>query len=205
MHSLTLSKPSVCPPDGFRYLVPETGFVAHSWTYDAWVEVARLHYSGNNMEIPSDLESLMQNQLCQTLPPGWCNYDDPNRPRVNLSMTWDDVKGGVDTFTRWIKSGLQFVSKKEANRRAMICTRCYMNANVSGCSACHAAAKALVMTRHTNHDSHLRACGVCKCLLRAKVHFPLSVLDNTPGKEQLLYPEFCWLKFHGPNRIDVPD
>jgi len=205
MPSLEFLNPAICPPDGFRYVVPETGHVAHAWTYDAWVADAKHHYAGNNMAVPDRLETLMQEQLCLTLPPGWCNYDDPDRPRANLSLTWDDVKEGLTTFTKWIARGCSYVSKQEAERRALICSRCYMNTNVSGCSACHAAVTAITKSRSTKYDSYLRACGACKCLLRAKVHFPLSVLDNSPGKVQELYPGFCWLKQNGQNRIDVPD
>ena len=199
MPSLEFINRNVCPPDGFRYLVPETGYICHAWTYDAWVEDARHHYTGNNMAIPDNLETLMQQQLCQTLPPGWCNYDDPNRPRANLSLNWDDVKGALSTFSAWISQGCSYVPKEEAERRALICSRCYMNTNVGGCSACQAAVKAVTGLRSTKYDQFLRACGVCKCLLKAKVHFPLSTLHKSPGVMQELYPEFCWLKKDGTN------
>ena len=205
MPHLAFINSNVCPPDGFRYTVPETGYVAHAWTYDAWIADALHHYRGNNMEVPDQLETLMQHQLCQTLEPGWCNYDDPNRPRVNLSLNWDDVKNGLATFSRWIATGMSYVPKKEAERRALICSRCYMNTNVSGCSACQAAVEAITKSRKTKHDQYLRACGVCKCLLKAKVHFPLSTLDKDNPGVQELYPGFCWLKQNGPNRVEDSD
>lgn len=205
MPSLEFSNRNVCPPDGFRYLCPEDGYIAHAWTYDAWVIDARHHYQGNNNPVPENLESLMQQQLCLTLPPGWCNYDDPNRPRVNLSLNWDDVKAGLSTFSQWVTQGCRYVPKEEAERRALICSRCYMNTNVSGCAACHAAVQYITKSRSTKYDQYLRACGVCKCLLKAKVHFPLSTLDKEAPGVQELYPEFCWLKQNGPNRLNDTD
>lgn len=202
MPSLAFSNPNVCPPDGFRYLVPETGYIAHAWTFDAWKDLVRDHCQTNNLNWDEARLKDMEQQHCLTLPPGWCNYDDPNRPRVNLSLSWDDVKEGLATFSRWIAGGMSYVSKEEAERRALICSRCYMNTNVSGCSACQAAVAAITKSRKTIHDQHLRACGVCKCLLKAKVHVPLSILDKGHLGAQELYPGFCWLKQDGSNRLN---
>lgn len=204
MSPLRLSKPSVCPPDGFRYVFPEDGYTAHGWTYDAWVEEANKHCSANNYSIP-DLEQKMQEQLCLTLPPGWCDYDDPNRRRPNPVIDWRDVLNATQTFARWMEGGMKFVSQAEAERRAMICSRCYLNVNVSGCSACHAIVQKIVGQVSTKYDFMLKACACCKCLLRAKVHFPMDVLDKELPGVQELYPEHCWLKQNGPNTLHVSD
>lgn len=197
MPLLRLLNTNVCPPDGFRFVFPQDGYVAHSWTYNDWLNAALMHAQANNMPVPTEAE--MEHQLCQTLPPGWCNYDDPSRPRVTTSLDWDAVKGGLATFARWIATGCEYVQKTEAERRALICNRCYMNTNVSGCAACHAATEEVVKGRSTKYDFSLKACAVCKCFLRAKVHFPLKVLDKENSSYQQLYPEHCWLKKSGPN------
>jgi hypothetical protein len=205
MPRLCLSKPTVSPPDGFRYVFPQDGYVAHAWIYQDWIMEAVKHCQANNITPTDTLPADMEEQLCLSLPPGWCNYDDPQRPRINPSMTWDDVKGGLSTFAAWIAQGLQYVSQTEAERRALICSRCYYNISVQGCAACHAAADAVVRAKKTKHDSYLRACGVCKCLLRAKVWFQQETLDPGAEKLQDLYPDFCWLRKDGPNYLHVPD
>ena len=199
MPRLSFIKTNVVPPDGFRYRFPQTGYVVHAWDYDTWVQNARNHCRANNMKEPPDLAALMEEQLCLLLPPGWCNYDDDRRPRPNLTMDWNDIKSGLATFTRWIKDGANYVPQAEAERRALICSRCYLNLPVAGCAACQAAVDKIVRNKMTKHDSYLRACGVCKCLLRAKVHFPLSNLDKNDPGAQALYPDFCWLKKGGAN------
>lgn len=193
MPPLSLSKPSVCPPNGFTYRFPSDGFIAHGWTHQDWIQAARNHLAGNNMPEPLDLVAQMETQLCQTLEPGWCNYDDPGRPRVNTSLGWDDIQSGIATFSKWALRGAPVVTQEEANRRALICSRCYLNVNVSGCSGCHKIAKELLRNKHSKYDFALRACAVCKCLLRAKVHFPISTLDRKDSAVQSLYPTHCWL------------
>lgn len=183
-----------CPPDGYRYVFPQTGHAVTGWNYNDWLQAANNHLHANNMPIPEDLDAQMQDQLCRTLPPGWCNYDDPKRPRPSTSLTWNDVLIGVVTFTRWIAAGCKYVTQEEADRRALICSRCYLNVNVQGCSGCHKAVQEIVRNKKSKHDASLRSCAVCKCFLRAKVHFLISTLDTDNPGAQVMYPEFCWLK-----------
>jgi hypothetical protein len=191
-----------CPPDGFRYVDPVDGFIAHAWTYVDWVDIQARHLQVNNREIPLDLGAQMQNQLCQSLPPGWCRYDDDNRPRPTLSLSYNDVAGGLKTFARWIAGGCKYVSQEEADRRALICSRCYLNVNVQGCAGCQQAIQEVVRDKHSKHDASINTCAVCKCFLQAKVHFPIETLDTESQKVQSMYPGFCWLNkesenFHG--------
>lgn len=188
-----------CPPNGFRWVDPEDGWVAHAWAYNDWIPLAKSHLSANNRPIPGDLEEQMQNQLCQTLPPGWCNYDSEQRPRPQVDLGWGDVLGGLATFARWIQSGLQYVPQDEADRRALICSRCYLNVHVEGCGACHKAVAEVTKSRKSKYDFALKACAVCKCLLRAKVHFPLDTLNKNNDNLQPMYPSHCWLKEGGDN------
>lgn len=204
MQLLAFTNKNVCPPDGFRYVYPVDGFVAHAWTHDAWIALMRAHLQANQILEPIDLIAQMEHQMCLNLDPGWCAYDQPDRPRVSTSLTWDDVRNGLVTFGHWIAGGLQYVTQKEADRRALICSRCYLNVHVSGCAACHEAVKQVVSSRHSKYDSSLKACAACKCLLQAKVHFPISVLDREPDSVQAVRPDFCWLKRHGENYIAVP-
>jgi hypothetical protein len=193
-----LIKVNNVPPDGFRWVDPLDGFVAHAWSYDAWLDLSKAHFQANNRAIPPTLEADMQDQLCQTLPPDWCNFDDPNRPRVSTSLEWADVLNGLRTFASWITGGAQYVTSEEANRRALICSRCYLNTNVTGCASCHKLVADVTKNRHTKYDFALKACAACKCLLQAKVHFPIETLDRNPTVQEL-YPSFCWLKKGGEN------
>lgn len=188
-----------CPPDGYRYVFPSDGYLVHAWTYVDWVQAAKDHLVANNTPVPPTLESDMQQQLCLTLPPGFCLYDDDNRPRPNMSLEWGDVMGGLKTFAKWIAEGCQYVSQGEAERRAAVCSRCYLNVNVQGCSGCQKAVAEVVREKKTKLDASLKTCAVCKCFLKAKVHFPISTLDTDNEKVQQMYPEFCWLNKAGEN------
>lgn len=202
-----INKMGDCPPDGYRYVDPESGYISHAWTYVDWVDIARRHLFANNRSIPADLEALMQNQLCQTLPPGWCLYDDPARRRPSTTIYFSDVTAGLKTFARWIAGGAKYVSQREADRRAEICSRCYLNVNVQGCAGCSQLIKEVVGDKKSRYDASLNSCAVCKCFLKAKVHFPIETLDTTPGKVQEMYPDFCWLNpnsenYHAKEELD---
>lgn len=201
MPRLSLINPwkGACPPDGYRYIDPLDGYLSHAWDYGTWVEQQMNHLRVNNRPVPDDLGEQMQEQLCLTLPPGWCNYDDPQRPRAVASLDWNDVMRGIETFSRWIAQGANFTEQAEAERRAQICTRCYLNVHVSGCASCQALVQEVVRNRSTRFDYALKACAVCKCMLRAKVHFPMNILDKENSGVQQMYPEHCWLNKKSSN------
>lgn len=120
-------------------------------------------------------------------------------------MSWEDVANGGKVVAAWMLKGMPVVDKKESERRALICSRCYLNTNVQGCGACHAAVNAITGSLSTKYDFALKACAACKCLLRAKVHVPSKILlDNESGNVQSMYPDFCWNKFGGPNYVESP-
>ena len=192
------------PPDGYRYTDPVSGFKIHSFDYRDWVEQEQKHLQANGREVPTNLELQMQEQLCMTLPPGWCLYDDPNRDRVlPFNLDWKEVMTAAARFSDWVVGGMKLVDQKEAERRATICTRCYLNVHVGGCSACQAIVAKLSEGLTTKQDVHLKSCGACKCNLKAKVHFPIETLDKENPGVQKLYPEHCWMKHGGINRNDT--
>lgn len=111
------------------------------------------------------------------------------------------MANGLKTFTQWIAGGCKYVSQKEADRRALVCSRCYLNVNIEGCSGCQQLVQEAIGDKKSKYDPALRSCAACKCFLRAKIHFPLKILDKS-GVDQQLYPEFCWLKKGGHNYIE---
>ncbi len=182
-----------CPPDGYRYIVPQTGTEIRAWDAFSWFDLAKANLTSNGFPVPDDLEAQMEDQLCSTLDPHWCDQIDPNRPYVSTRLNWGDVKAGITVYSNWIAGGTKTVPQEEADRRAKICASCYLNVNVEGCYACHKLAGLLTWSNRTPYDESLRACAACKCLNRAQVWFPIDVLLSSDTSErQSLYPSFCW-------------
>ena len=190
---MRLKEYRVTPPDGYRYVHPETGHQTKAIDVTTWFQEARNHLQGNNLPIPQDLEAKMEDQLCNTIPPEWCDQVDPNKPYVSTSFSWSDVKAGVDVFISWLTGGAKLVPQDEADRRARICSGCYLNVNVEGCATCHKAASLLTWAQKTQYDDNLKACAVCHCLNKAQVHFPIDALESSDDSaRQAMYPSFCW-------------
>lgn len=187
------------PPDGYRWKCPECGWFNHTFDYPEWVKAGEKHIREKGREPDPDFALQMEEQLCLTLPPGWCAYDDPNRPRVTLNYDWADVMRGAQALSGWLLHGSETVDSNEAARRATICTRCYLNVGLSGCSGCAAMVEKLRGSLQTKQDRYLNSCGVCKCDLKLKVHFPISLLDKENPGVQSLYPSHCWLRKDGIN------
>lgn len=185
------------PEDGdgryFRYRHRETGHWSVGFDWFTWQERIRTHRQSNNLS-PVSVEET-EDQLCRTLPPGWCKQDKTNAPAAGLlpRFGWAQVVAAMKAFAKVAFTG--FVDQAEANRRAAICSACYFNVNPSGCGSCQKLASLVtgeLARRKTSYDANLKACAVCQCALRALVHFPLNLLDIEQKQEQL--PDFCWQK-----------
>jgi hypothetical protein len=161
-------------------------------------ENVRDHRKANNLPLGTFWEAEVEDQLCQMLPPGHCKETPPGQGRnVFTRIYWDDVVAGTQTVASWVASGLTHVDQELANKRAMICSGCYYNVQITGgCHSCgqiqNLAAK-LVGNRKTSSDAFLKACAVCKCSLHAKVWVPIESI-HTPQSQYDKLPEFCWIK-----------
>lgn len=192
------------PPGFYRYVPPETGVEIMAWDVDSWVRRTRNHLEANNIPVPIDLQQRMEDQLCQVLPPGWCEFDSPDRPRVDTRLSWGDVESASATFGTWISEGRPLVEQAEAERRARICSTCYLNSRATGCGAsCRALLRTLfglLTNRKTSVDDRLQNCSVCRCMTKLKVHFPLDLIEANDQRDlQPMFPSFCWLKRGGDN------
>jgi hypothetical protein len=189
------------PPEPvfFRFIHPETGHTSQAQTYQAWLQEAYQHRISNALPIPVDFPAQMEDQLCTTLPAGWCAGVDPNRPIIDMRFGLRQVKDWATAQLKLLVTG--FVPQEEAERRAKICAGCPLNINAQGCVGCQDVAGLFAKVlggRKTASDGYLRNCANCRCYLQAMVHFPQEILDRSHVSiNQSAWPSFCWNKIGG--------
>lgn len=205
---------TVVPADNenrnFRYLHQETGHWSESSIYSdgdtgGLIEKYLAHRKSNGLPIPEDYEAVVQDQMCQTLPPEWCKRQK-GQSWVSTRFSSEDFLDGMKAFGRLMLGGFNFVTQAEADRRARICANCYYNVDLPGCTSCRKVASYLtgdVALKKTAYDEKLKACAVCKCSIQAMIWFPMDILEaNDTPEKQALYPiEFCWKSKASPNYI----
>ncbi len=197
-----LKQRNYVPPDGFRYTHSETGHTSRAGDWDSLVTAAKDHRRVMKLPIPDDLVALMEDQLCAQLTPEWCEHR--GLPYVETRMSWGDMLDGMNVFKLWAQNGMELVPQEEAERRSDICAGCYLNVSIPGCGPCHGMARIVseaVGAKKTRNEHLLKACGVCKCLNSAAVHFPLDILNetDTPARQASYPAEFCWKSKVSPN------
>jgi len=187
-----LKSETTAPPDFYRYTVPETGYRIEAVDSSTWEDKTRAHLTANGIPIPDNLRAIMQDQLCASLPPEYCEYHDGKW--VDLRLDWADIVRGTKALVLAAVGG--FVHQEEAERRANICRSCPFNVRVGSCTACKASKYLIgeIAKKSTSNDAKLLNCGVCKCSLLAAVHVPLDVLTSTddPAHRELYPIEWCW-------------
>lgn len=191
------------PPGGFRYVHAETGFESVAIDIHTWMENIRAHRKAN--QLPEITEAEAMDQLCKTIPPQWCEHEVAGRKWVNTRLRFSDIVNGAKAYLSLIASGFQTVSQDEADRRARICSSCYLRIIPQGCGSCVKLGNLIVgdiAGKTTAYDNQLRnrACAACACPLSPLVHFPLAILEQTDNNAlQEILPEFCWRKKSGEN------
>lgn len=200
---LRLRSITECPPGTYRYVQKETGRRFQNITYPDWIEEIKKHRRANNIPIGAMFEEEIQHQLCETMPHGVCWDDDPKYQRLwalNRNLTVQNVIDGTKVMARFLVRGRKTVDQEEANRRAKICSNCQFNSREFDCPSCamktiHEVVESIVGNKSTHYDAGLNACRICLCSLKAKVHFPLDILQNDVDKQQDdLLPAHCWVK-----------
>ena len=188
----------------FRY-IHETGHWSVASTYFDWMDRIYAHRKSNNLPIPADLDAQAENQLCEQLPPEWCERTKDDS-WVSTRFGLDDFLNGMKAFGRLMAGGFAFVPQAEADRRARICANCYYNTNIPGCLTCKKLADYVtgdVAKQHTAFDDRLKSCAVCKCSNQAQVHFRMEDLPDN-AEHQPLYPKaFCWKSKLSPNYVSL--
>lgn len=204
---------NMTPPGLWRYRIegikdPEAAMVKGYYAYnDLEAEVIR-RLNSNHLPVPPDLRQSIVDQLCATLPEGWCSDGSIlSRLGATVSHEFARVLQGTTTLLDWwIGDNRAKVSPVEADRRASICSGCSFNAPVAGCTNCNkgaisSLAQKIVGGQPTAHDASLAACAICGCDLKAKVWIPMATLQRHLTASQLAqFPPAhngfpgCWLR-----------
>lgn len=201
MLKLKQTGPETTPPDKLRYRFQQDGHLVLEMDVDTWFRKIKEHYEHNDYPIPADWKEQAENQLCQSLPPGWCEYENGGDPQtfIDARMTMDDIINGTSVLVEFVKQGSPLVDQSLADSRAKTCAACYANISAGGCAACKGLAylvDSVAGTRKTAADDLLqgKSCGVCKCLSRAHIWLPIDVLQKgiTPDMETLWPKDWCW-------------
>lgn len=184
--------PKIVPPGSrWKYTEPANGVPIEANHMKAFLSAAFKMREANGLYTGTGWEEEVLDLMCQQHPEFDCmEVGVPDRP-----FTLADIRRFGVSVANWIASGGQWVSQEEADRRSSICLTCPHNTTVTGCWGCHGIMDWLVSIlggRKTANDAHLHGCDICSCALRAKVHLPLGVIDNS-GLETKL-PEWCWMK-----------
>jgi hypothetical protein len=108
---------------------------------------------------------------------------------------------GTSVVLDWLASGGTPVAPELAEKRAAICVACPHNTpgdwyTVAPAEIIKAALDARSdLKLATTHDAELKSCAVCRCLLKLKVHTPLSfIVQHTKPEIMAEFPpSICWI------------
>jgi hypothetical protein len=202
-----LIKTDIVPPNGYRFIVPETGCkIGDFHRMVDLLPAIEAHYQSNNIDLPPNWKEKVEDQMCRSLPAGWCSLSD-GKDAVDLSsiMSADNIIKAIKSLAAMASTALKgeevFVGQDEANIRASICARCYMNVDAGFCMGCGSMQQVTELvgkvrgSRTTDSDQFLSNCGICGCQNKAIVHVKRKLLLSGEKQETTdKRPDWCWLK-----------
>ena len=188
------------PPNGFRYTFSQDGVQVHCGVYEDFLLKVKQHYQRNGYAMPEDWAEQAEDQCCRLMPAGVCMYGDGSEPEfiINNRFSFDDVVNGTKTLAAWVASGFPLVEQEVAEARASICTACYANVSIPGCTSCVNFAQVVsevVGRKELKTDQFLenKSCAYCRCASQVNVWIPVEVSRHGLSQEFLEQaPEHCW-------------
>jgi hypothetical protein len=167
------------PYGGLYYIEdPLTKKPLEGTTFEMLYNRAVAYRRSNSIPIGLDFEEEIEAQVCQRYPQE-CEVSKRSMGVATIAPgLWDVVRGSQIMMQHRI-NGAELVSQEEANRRAEICYRCPMRAQMTlPCSRCTGVLENIVNVITGSHgtpfDEKLSACSVCKCYISASVWMPLD-------------------------------
>jgi hypothetical protein len=179
---------------GYRIRDPLSGQELAGTTFAQVLGKAVASRKANGLPIGLGFAEEVEDWCCASQPTE-CQDVDPLKPRKKR-LTLDDMLRGARVLLSFKLGGSHVVSSEEAERRAAICSKCYMNSGYQRpCSACHELAdlaRSITGGRQTSLDRKLHACHVCGCSLQAAVWLELK--DQCKGVDAEMRREFHYMK-----------
>jgi hypothetical protein len=193
------------PAGGWRYFQAETKYTVRAASWGELVTAVKNHRIANKIPIGLEIEREIESQLCAILPAGACEMDDKSHAAAAAGLgrlTFAQVLAGTATLIDWALHGKEAVAKDVAEARGTICSRCFYNQNIDGCSTCNMGsireiANKLTSGEKLSVDAYLdaKACALCGCSSKAHVWVPLDILQrHVDDALNARFPDWCWKK-----------
>jgi len=184
-----LKKKRMDPPGGW-YFVTDDNFFIKAGNFDKLVTQVKRHFDVNSQEIPVDVATLIEDQICRRIPASLVLEDIFNRFPTD---------GEIDKSTRKVVTKLRqegMVADDTATSRQESCKNCRYNSWRHGCFSCSVASRLTAFTlRGRPESTRIKACDITHSLCNPMSFMQEKVSVELFGKIPIdEYPERCWLR-----------
>ena len=193
---LKLILKNVTPPDGFRYIDPDTKRAFRDMNLEDLTKQAVAHRVANKLNV-DNYQAVIEDWLCRQMPDGICSGNSP--VFTGFAGVHRTAENTVNATLSLYKAtqGAPIVSQDEAERRAKICKACDRNVPFSGCSSCRGVKQAveeLLRGRRILKTYGLHACSITGVMNEYVAFSDRDTLLRVMGGRLSQAPPECWAK-----------
>lgn len=181
------------PKGGFTFKEPSTGRVFFHKHPRALLKQVLNYRAELGLDVDGGWEERFWDEYCRQHEEMACDDTEGGTWFPNMVTIWNFLQ----SMWKWLRTGGNFVSQEEAERRANVCLSgangepCPLNRPSGicwGCKNLSTEIRNLLNGRKTKYDSQLQVCIGCGCNLDTKIWFPNESLVVDEAK----LPSFCW-------------
>jgi hypothetical protein len=192
---LSLAKRNITPPGGYRYIDPDTERSFEAPSLSVLVQQVKKHRVANELEVPENIEAVIEDWICRHLPAGLCKDASG---RISTQGMFRHTAESCIRQTSKLRTIMRqqnrnSVSVEVAETRAIVCAACAYNFPMAGCMSCRGIKDIIENMRNgkkTSSDMLLQVCGFNGVLNHVQVFIDDQTLIESSG--QTKYPDNCW-------------
>ena len=187
---------------GYTYLQKETALILTANSLGELTRQVIAHRKHKSLPFGSeaDVQKEIERWICGRLGSNECISEGPDDPWVPTPqdsnvMSMEKIVGFSTAAWTWLKSGGEFVTKEEAQRRAAICWACPANVDQGHeCFTCSLGKLVRSAVPDDRRIAGLHSCQFCGCDLVSKVNLPDPAIIASDTSRGIIFPAHCWQK-----------
>ena len=178
---------TVPPTRQFFYQVPGGPYVETACDWGMLESEVRRRCEAAGVVPPEPLRALMEDYMCDHLPPGFCTGGEPSKPMISFSAVLESTDKIVKRASATGGFGRSLADRIDSRANACMACKSHSMGLCLTCNGLLAHYAPYLRDRQTAYDRTLRVCTATMAAVPLLLHVDAAAMPDAA------YPEGCWV------------